>query len=67
MPILCTIGWKEYPSDDHLQKHLSNTHEDQGKRKCSMCEIEIIGSSKYFNHLASWRICGDSAFLTKEI
>ena len=62
MPIVCTICGKEYQSDDHLQKHLSNTHVDQGT-----CEIEIFGSRKYFNHLASWRICGDSAFLTKEI
>ena len=50
MPILCTICGKEYQSHEKLQKHLSNTHEDQAKRKFSTCDtngefVETVHSS----------------------
>ena len=57
MPILCTLCGKGYPSEKHLQIHIANTdcnnEDEQIKKKCSTCELEILGNRKYHNHLAS--------------
>ena len=56
MSVLCTLCGKEYSSEKQLQIHIANTdcnNEDQQVKKCSTCEIEILGNRKYFNQLAS--------------
>ena len=56
MSVLCTLCGKEYSSEKQLQIHIANTdcnNEDQQVKKCSTCEIEILGNRKYFNQLAN--------------
>ena len=47
MSVLCTLCGKVYSSEKQLQIHIANTdcnNEDQQVKKCSTCEIEILGN-----------------------